>query len=88
MFQWTLSEARASGKFPDETVRKKGRVAATLALKIVVALRYLATGCSVDTNEEASSLGRSTMSEFHHGFFACMVRRAFLCHMDYPEGTC
>ena len=40
MFQWILSEARASGKFPAETVIKKGCVAAPLALQIVAALRY------------------------------------------------
>ena len=69
MFAWLLSEARASAKFPDETIRKAGQQPAPLGLQLAACLRYLAIGCPVDVNEESAGLGRSTMQKFNLGFF-------------------
>ncbi len=54
MFNWLVGEAIASAKFPDELIRKRGRPPAPLNLQIAAALRFIATGCPIDCNEEAA----------------------------------
>ena len=63
------SRGKSIEKKSDEPIRKRGRTGAPLQLQIANALRYLATGCPIDCNEEAAQLGRSTMQCFNLDFF-------------------
>ncbi len=78
MFMFILKEARASERFPDELIAKRGPPPAPLQLQIAAAFRYLAKGCPVTANEEAAGLGKSTMQHFNAPFFEWFAERYYV----------
>jgi len=67
MFNWQLGRARASGVFPNDQERRRGRQLAPLGLKVAASLRYLALGVTANGLEEGSGLSPGTMEELSFG---------------------
>ncbi len=85
MFNWILKEARESMQFLDEEIFKEGRVPAPLHLKIVACFRYLATGCPMKGNEEASGLAKSAMVVFAPYFFEWFNAHFFVEWVSFKQ---
>ena len=55
-----------------------------IRIKVLVALRYLSTGCSFDVLEESSSIGEETCRTFTHHFCSWFRERFRSTHIHLP----